>query len=271
MSKPLQQLITGLVLVVIGAIFVAFYANTNVRFYLAKSFHVPALIGGLSMLVIGLFLILQRNKDQGCCHHDHEDMDEEHDHETVNPVTVILCLFAPFIYATSITEHKPSNKVLTTLSDETPDPRNVQQGKSMQIRFTKETLDEIKTKTADGAYQIPVIELFWSASDPEMESVLKGLRIETIGKIRTKPGAEEDPTVRRLYTLFMTCCATDMQAIPIGLKISAEESAKFKEHDWVKLAGTVEYAHEYGRKYLVLKVDRIQPQETPKNEYDVQF
>jgi len=269
MLKLMRHYFYAAVCFSLGSMCVWFYATAKIVRYLAEPFRVPCLIGGLCMCVVGVFLMVKHRGD--CCGgHDHDE-EEEHVHEEVNPIMLMILMALPLLGSLAATKGELSDLSKEKLSNETPSPDKFAYLGDKLPPFTKETLDEIKVKSVDGAYKLSLIEIFYSSNDPEMQGVLTEIRVETEGKIRIKPGGEASDGERRLYRLFMTCCATDMQAIPISLKISPELSDPFAEHSWVRLAGKLSYRIEGGVRIAEVIVDRIDAAIAPEEEFDLNY
>ena len=68
----------------------------------------------------------------------------------------------------------------------------------------------------------------------------------------------------------MTCCAADMQAIPIALHLSEEVAAGFDhpEHAWLKVEGDITFETDsQGIKRTIIKVRSAVASVPPDNEY----
>ncbi|NQX02720.1 hypothetical protein HQ447_18830, partial [bacterium] len=108
-------------------------------------------------------------------------------------------------------------------------------------------------------------ELYFSAGDREMQSLLDGLKVETEGrwmdeKIRNPHGSR-----KRLYRLFITCCAADSRPIPIVLEFG-KTPPEFPENGWVRVSGTMRFLLEEGVLQPVLVVERVLAAEPPYEE-----
>jgi uncharacterized membrane protein YcgQ (UPF0703/DUF1980 family) len=79
-------------------------------------------------------------------------------------------------------------------------------------------------------------------------------------KIRNPHGSR-----KRLYRLFITCCAADSRPIPIVLEFG-KTPPEFPENDWVKVSGTMRFPLEEGVIQPVLLVERVVAAEPPYEE-----
>jgi uncharacterized membrane protein YcgQ (UPF0703/DUF1980 family) len=98
-----------------------------------------------------------------------------------------------------------------------------------------------------------------------MQSVIDGLKIETEGRWIEEKMRNPNGTRRRLYRLFMTCCAADSRAIPIVLEFG-QTPPELPENGWVKVAGTMRFLLEDGVIQPVLKAERALAAEPPFEE-----
>lgn len=153
MKTKINQVIAGLATIAWGIVPVYLYTSGAIIQYLTEGFHLIALIGGLAMIVLGLFNILTVKQAVGCghdhhhdhehdshdCGHDHEDGHvhgpdcahkhdhehddkcehghdhgaEEHHHHDQSPVAAICLMILPVILCTSFTKHEYSLQTLS--------------------------------------------------------------------------------------------------------------------------------------------------------------
>ena len=76
-----NQIVASLATIAWGTVPVYFYARGLIDRYLNESFHLIALIGGLAMMVLGLFNLLHANRQVGCGHDHSHEHGENDDHE----------------------------------------------------------------------------------------------------------------------------------------------------------------------------------------------
>lgn len=230
--------------------------------YVSPGFHLATLIGGLGMVVVGLFLLLTRHKDVACGH------DHDHDHSELNPILSLCVIFIPITLSLFATQHGFTEDELARRSDLDLNPESFQQFELPP--FTLETLEEYKEKNTNGAYIMEVMELFLTAGDPTVSKVIDGVKIEVEGAIRTQPGFENDPAVKRLYRMVMQCCAADMQAIPLKIILAEPIQSKAKElseHSWIKLEAHLKFeVNKHGIKQAVLHAHSLEAGTPPDSE-----
>jgi uncharacterized membrane protein YcgQ (UPF0703/DUF1980 family) len=131
-------------------------------------------------------------------------------------------------------------------------------------KLTKELIEKQHPKNADGYHSFGLMELFFSAGDPEMRDLVKDMQVETEGRVMKDPDAPL-PTQRRLYRLFITCCAADSRAIPIIVRFKGEVP-QVKDNTWMKLSGTIRYPDEGEGIIPVLEVDHSTEAPPPPEE-----
>lgn len=236
--------------------------------YVSPGFHLATLLGGLGMVVVGLFLFFTLSRNAGCGHDHDDDCEGEHEHQEMNPIFALLILCLPIGFSLFATQHSFTEVELARRSELDMNPESFQQFDLPP--FTLESLDEYKEKNANGAYQMQLMELFLSAGDPTVAKVLKGVGVEVEGALRSQPGAEGDVTIKRLYRMVMQCCAADMQAVPVKMILSDEavsSASAIKEHSWVKVEADLSYeVNNHGINQVVLKVSSIQQTAPPDTE-----
>ena len=109
------------------------------------------------------------------------------------------------------------------------------------------------------------MELFFATGDRELQSLIDGLKVETEGRWVDEKVRNPNGTRKRLYRLFINCCAADSQAIPIILDFG-KTPPEFPENGWVKVAGTMRFSMEEGELHPLLVVDQAIAAEPPFEE-----
>jgi hypothetical protein len=131
--------------------------------------------------------------------------------------------------------------------------------------LTREEIEKNHRKTPDGFLEFSLMELFFSSGDREMQGLLEGLKVETEGRWMDEKVRNPNGSRKRLYRLFVTCCAADSRAIPIILEFG-KTPPEFPENGWVKVAGTMRFPSEEGVIQPVLTVERVLAAEPPYEE-----
>ena len=275
-----RHIIHGFAAICWGAVPVYFFAADRIHKYLATEFRTVALIGGLGMIVLGLFNILTAGEDAGCGHehehghdcghdhdhdHDHDHGDghgHDHEHGDPNPLMTLLLMILPVGAAVAWTTDEFSDRALMR--------KSVDAGAGAEAYFadlppfTRETLDRTTPKTPDGYYQLELIQLFWSAGDPEVKGVMQGIQAEVEGQVMAEGGDADSAAKRlRLFRLFMTCCAADAQVFGIPIEFGGAPP-DFAPRSWVKVRGTVDYEADGD---VLLRVEQADPIEAPYEEF----
>lgn len=234
----IRHYIYGLSTIVWGIVPVWFYATDRISAYLAPNFHTTALIGGLGMIVLGLFNILSAGQAVDCGH-DHGDHD--HDHEEPNPLTSLALMVLPVALCLLWTKDGFSANALTRKGLYDNDRSSAAAMLSKLPPFTRESLDKYTPKTEKGHYKFDLTQLFWSAGDEELMGVFDGLPAEITGQIIAEdPSLNPDGQRMRLFRVFMTCCAADAQVIGITI-LFPDGLPDLAPQTWITLRGVVEY------------------------------
>ena len=116
-----------------GGLLIYFYHSTRIRDYLDIGFHHFIMIGGIGMLILGIYSLInpksksnRTENSKSCCHdhgnhddkqhsHDHNDCHDhgdhcDHDHEEGHgPFITIFLTLTPLILAMTHTQDKLSN------------------------------------------------------------------------------------------------------------------------------------------------------------------
>ncbi len=266
-SATLNQVISSLATIAWGVVPVYLYASGIIVKYLAESFHLIALIGGLAMVVLGLFNLIHANRKVGCGHdhsheHDHEHSGHDHDHHEQNPVAALCLMIFPVLLCTGFTKHEYSKEALRW--------KGLYKQRTLRslysnynAEFTREYLEKRTPKTADGNFLVQLTELYWSAGDDKIMKVYEGLPVQLEGRL-----IEEDPDLnhngdrRRLYRVVMTCCAADAQVL--GVPLQFEESLPdLPDKTWITARGTVAFEIIGDQHFAYLKGCRVEATKPP--------
>lgn len=263
MKAPVQRAIFSIALLCWGAVLVYFYSSGRILKYLAPDFRPLALAGGLGLLVVGLFNLLTAGQ-KASCGHDHGPEDG-HDHESldVHPLAAFLILVVPLLLGVAWTKDAYSPGALSRkgLFDSPMDSELFRS--SMLPTLTRELIETQHPKNADGYHPFPLMELFFSSGDPEMRELVEGMPVVTEGRLVADP--EGPANQRRLYRLFITCCAADSRAIPIIVRFKGEVPA-VEENTWITLSGTMRFPDEGQGFVPVLEVEHAAETPPPPEE-----
>jgi uncharacterized repeat protein (TIGR03943 family) len=229
-----------------------FYAAQRIQAYLAPDFQTIALIGGLGMIVLGLFNILTAG-EQTDCGHDHHD--HEHEHSDQNPLISLGLMVLPVVLALNWTTDSFSASALARKGLNDNDRERAAALISDLPPFTRESLDKYTPRTPEGHYKFDLTQLFWSAGDEELMGVFQDLPAEVTGQlIAEDPSLNPDGQRMRLFRVFMTCCAADAQVL--GITVAFPDALpSFPAKSWVTLRGVVDYVEINGETNVLLRLN----------------
>ncbi len=268
MKPYLCRIIQSLAVISWGGVILYFYSSGRMNHYLAPDFRPIALAGGLGLMVLGLFNILTATQEVGCGHDHGAEGNDVHDHESgeMHPFTALALMMIPITLSVAWTKDKYSPTALARKGlYDAPVSLITPFLASSMPKLTLKEIEETHRKTPEGFLQFNLMELFFATGDRELQSLIDGLKVETEGrwvaeKVRNPAGSR-----KRLYRLFMTCCAADSQAIPIILEFGAAPP-EFPENSWVKVSGTMRFPLEEGELQPLLIVDSAIAAEPPFEE-----
>jgi uncharacterized repeat protein (TIGR03943 family) len=267
MNPRLRRILFSLAVLIWSATLLYFHASGRITKYLAPDFRPIAFAGGLGLAVLGLFNLLTAGQSAGCGH-DHSDADAAHDHETsdMHPVTALLLMILPVAFSVAWTKDEYSAAALSRKGlYDSPADMNTSFLSSAMPPITREEIEKSHRKTSDGFFEFNLMELFFATGDRELQSVIDGLKVETEGRWIDEIQRNPNGTRKRLFRLFITCCAADSRAIPIILEFG-KTPPEFPENGWVKVAGTMRFPLEEGVLQPVLEVERALAAEPPYEE-----
>jgi uncharacterized repeat protein (TIGR03943 family) len=269
MSPFANRILFALAVLSWGAVLLYFYASGRIVAYLAPDFRPLALAGGLGLSVLGLFNLLTADQKADCGHdHDHgEEDDEPHNHEKsdLHPLLAFALMVVPIGLSVAWTKDEYSSAALARKGlFDAPSQIATPFMASSLGPLTLEDIQKSHRQTEDGFYQFNLLELFFATGDRELQSLIDGMKVETEGRWMHE---RDDPrgTRKRLFRLFITCCAADSRAIPIVLEFG-KTPPEFPEQGWVKVAGVMRFPLENGLMQPVLEVERALAAEPPFEE-----
>lgn len=264
MSSRNRRILFSLALLIWSGVILYFYTSGRIIKYLAPDFRLIALCGGLGLAVLGLFNLLTAGQ-KADCGHDHGD-DDPHDHEAgdMHPLTAFALMVIPVVLSFTWTKDKYSEATIsrkTMTVDEVKSPFMA----SMIGPISREDMEKSHRKTPDGYYEMSLMELFFSSGDPELQKALGGMKVQTEGRWAEEKIDNTSGTRKRLYRMFVTCCAADSRAIPIVLEFG-KEPPEFPDSGWVRVSGTITFPKGKAGVQPVLEVEQAIAAEEPYEE-----
>jgi uncharacterized repeat protein (TIGR03943 family) len=267
MTPRTRRILFSLAVLVWSAVLLYFHAGGRINKYLAPDFRLIAFFGGLGLAVLGLFNLLTAGQAADCGH-DHGPGDAAHDHETsdMHPLVALALMVLPVALSVAWTKDEYSAAALSRKGlYDSPADINTSFLSAAMPPLTREEIEKSHRKTADGFLEFSLMELFFATGDRELQSAIDGLKVETEGRWIEEKTRNPNGTRKRLYRLFITCCAADSRAIPIVLEFG-KTPPEFPENGWVKVAGTMRFPLEEGILQPVLEVERALAAEPPFEE-----
>ena len=250
----LSRCLQSIALILWGVTLVYFHSSGRLVKYLAPDFRLIAFAGGLGLIVVGLFCLLTAREAASCGHqHGPEDT---HDHESldIHPIGAFLILAAPLLLATGWTKDGYSMAALTRKGlDDTAAESGIFLASTLPP-LTREIIEQQHPPDENGYRKFPLLELFFSSADPEMRELVGGMQVVTEGRLVPDPDAHAPANQRRLYRLFITCCAADSRPIPIIARFK-EAPPEVEDNTWIQLSGTMTFPDEGDGHLSVLEVD----------------
>ncbi len=263
-----NQIVSSLATIAWGIVPVYFYAWGLIDKYLAESFHLIALIGGLAMMVLGLFNLIHASRHVSCGHdHSHEhgekvDHGPDHDHHEQNPVAALCLMILPVILCTGFTKHEYSKEALRW--------KGLYKQRTLRslysnynAEFTRELLEKRTPRSGEGNFLLQFTELYWSAGDEKIMKIYEGLPAQLEGRlIEEDPDLNHDANRKRLYRVVMTCCAADAQVLGVPLQFGGSLPT-LPEKSWVTARGKVAFESIDGQYFAYLKDCEVEATEAP--------
>lgn len=267
MKPQTQRILSSLAVLAWSGVMLYFYSSGRINKYLVGDFRLIAFVGGLGLAVLGLFNLLTA-RETADCGHDHGGEEDPHGHDSseMHPLTALLLMLVPVVLSVAWTKDEYSAAALSRKGlYDAPSASDAPFLAAAMPALTMADIEKSHRKTPDGFTEFSLMELFFSTGDREMQSLIGGMKVETEGRWMDEKVRNPNGTRKRLYRLFITCCAADSRAIPIVLEFP-ERPQDFPENSWVKVSGTMTFPLEEGVLQPVLKVERSIAAEPPYEE-----
>ena len=130
--------------------------------------------------------------------------------------------------------------------------------------MTLAVVEKYQPRNKAGNFELDVMQLYYSGSDPEYAKVMKGQGVETIGQV-VKDTVNPGPGRWRVFVLQMTCCAADARPYSLPVEFDGAGPA-LQEMGWYRLTGKIDYAEEKGVTTAVLKATASEATLRPKEQ-----
>jgi uncharacterized repeat protein (TIGR03943 family) len=267
MKAQNRRILFSLTVMVWSAVLLYFYGSGRVDKYLATDFRPLSLVGGLGLAVLGLFNFLTSGREVDCGHqYENECEPHHHDDGEMHPFIVVLLMTVPVLLSVAWTKDEYSLAALSRKGlYSAPVAKASAAPSSSRSALTLEDLEKSRRKTADGYLPFDLLEIFYATGDRELQSVMDGLKVETVGRWMDEKVRNPDGKRKRLYRVFITCCAADSSVIPIILEFG-KPAPEFPENSWVKVNGIIRFPLEDGALQPVLMVEHVDESKAPAEE-----
>lgn len=130
--------------------------------------------------------------------------------------------------------------------------------------FTLADLEAQVPKSKAGNFILEVPELYYTAGDKEVQSVITGQMVETVAQVLPEKVNNEDGKRLRIFRMLVQCCAADARPYSIPAQF-AEKAPTFKDMTWVKVTGKMNYKQEGGQTVPLIEVTKIEETTAPDN------
>jgi hypothetical protein len=128
--------------------------------------------------------------------------------------------------------------------------------------FTMADLERMVPKNEAGNFLLDVPQLFYTAGDEELMTVMEGIPIETTAQVMEE--TLNNPTGNRLklFRLFVECCAADARPLSVPIDFG-KAPPEYEEMGWVKVIGKIHYAEEDGAVVPIINVESMEATAEP--------
>lgn len=132
-------------------------------------------------------------------------------------------------------------------------------------KFTLADLEKQVPRSKDGNFVLEVPEIYYTAGDAEVQSVIAGQSVETTAQVLPEKVNNADGHRLRIFRLLVQCCAADARpySVPVDFGKKAPE---FKDMSWVKVTGKMAFRKEGNQTVPIIESATIEPTAAPDNQ-----
>jgi uncharacterized repeat protein (TIGR03943 family) len=257
MNPAHQRLASAFSVLTWAGVMLYFNISGRINLYLVPGFRNYALLGGLGLAMVGLFVLLT-HRTRASCGHDHAP-GESHDHESseMSAWGIIACMVLPILAAAWLTKDSFSMRALAHKGAFSEPIKLAPMSKGSVP--TREQLDA-RPRTPGGAISLDLLEIFFAAMDPEYANAMSGLKVEVQARLAVLDES------KIAYRLLVTCCAADGRPLSVELQIPKPLDV-LPENSWARIEGILSYRkNQSGTMTPVLAVSGLQSEEAPPEE-----
>ena len=130
--------------------------------------------------------------------------------------------------------------------------------------FSLEDLKSQVPMSKEGNFILEVPELYYTAGDKEVQSVLTGQSVETTAQVLPEKVNNADGKRLRVFRMLVQCCAADARPYSVPVEF-AEKAPVMKDMTWVKVIGKMGYRQEGGQTVPIIEAKSITETTAPDN------
>lgn len=131
--------------------------------------------------------------------------------------------------------------------------------------FTMKDLEAQIAKSPEGNFMLEVPEIYYTAGDKEVQSVLDGQPVETIAQVLPEKVNNPNGTRVRIFKMLIQCCAADARPYSIPVEFG-KEPPKFKDMSWVKVVGKITFTQENNQTVPLLQATAMTEAAAPDSK-----
>ncbi len=129
-------------------------------------------------------------------------------------------------------------------------------------KYTLEDFQQQVDRNADGDYLLDVVSIFYTGGDEEVQDVVEGLPIETIGQVTAETLRDPNKQRARVFRLLMNCCIADARPVSVPVDFGGPVPS-FREMGWYKIRGKMSYEQWDDFTIPVITEATMQPTKEP--------
>lgn len=131
--------------------------------------------------------------------------------------------------------------------------------------FTMKDLEAQIARSPEGNFMLEVPELYYTAGDKEVQSVLDGQPVETIAQVLPEKVNNPDGTRVRIFKMLIQCCAADARPYSIPVEFGKAPPA-MKDMAWVKVVGKITFKQENNQTVPLLEATSMTEAAAPDSK-----
>jgi uncharacterized repeat protein (TIGR03943 family) len=245
-----------------------FCLSGRIDLYLVPQFRNYAILGGLGLAVVSLFVLFTHRQKTGCGHHHDADGCDHNESGELPPIAILTAMLLPLLATSFLTKDSFSLQALTHKGAFKEAPKLIAPASNGGVP-SRETLETSRPRNERGAIVLDLLEIVFSSMDAEYAANMDQLNVAIQGRVLSEKSSGAGSSI--IYRLLLTCCAADGRPLSVKTRFATGVTPP-AENTWAELQGTLSYEKSaQGVLTPVIFVNHLSEKSAPAEEYLLKY